>query len=622
MTDRRTNYVINLSGNVEARSQAVARSVEQMSTRSNRAFDAMKRKTAEVGREMQKLGQGMQEHAGKVATATTAVAVWKAEQARKDSADLDKQLIRVRQTAGASVKEMHELRALLFSMDKDTGAGVNNLLDGFNNLVQSGNSWQEALAIIQAINPAMAVTGSQADTLASALGVAKANFDFDLSNLETAKTLLDQMTVAGRIGNAELEDLSSIFARIGQNAKRSNLSFETTLAFVEQLSLIERQPEKLGTLADSTLRVFTNGKYRAEAAKASGVKFYDADGSRRDPMAVIGDLSTKYQTLTTDKRRDKFIDDVFGKTDIDTQKGLQILLGGNNLQQIDSSVKQISEASGTIARDLPDAIANAVDQGARLKSVLRDAADGFSQPINKAITDLIDYGLSQDQNKEMPWQSAAIGGGAAAGGAAAVFGGAYLLNKVGGKVLEKVGGGLLGKFGGALNPGTGGFAGALGKMGAGGVPVVVTNTDAINSAVGWTQAPDVVPDSWAAKAAKYAKTVGGADMKTIAGGGAAMMGTAAAGVAVAGAAGYGAGTLLYNAIDETSFADSIGRGIAKAMSLVSQEARDALAREEAYKKSQVEVSVKVEAANGASAQVTGVKAEGAKADVGATQGHY
>ena len=112
---------------------------------------------------------------------------------------------------------------------------MQDLLEGFYGLIQAGQSWSEALGTIRAINPAMAVTGASADTLASSMTVAAQAFKFDLADVKVATLVLDQMTQAGVEGNAELEDLSSIFARVGNNAKTAGLSTSQTLAFIERL---------------------------------------------------------------------------------------------------------------------------------------------------------------------------------------------------------------------------------------------------------------------------------------------------------------------------------------------------------------------------------------------------
>ena len=350
-----------------------------------------------------------------------------------DSAKLDKSLIQIRQTAGATITQQVALRQQLMTMSMKTGRSVEDLRDGFNGLVQSGLTWKESAATIEAINTAMAVTNAQSTTLGSALTVAGTAFQFDLSKPGQAVELLDKMTVAGRLGNAELESLSDIFARVAVNSKAAGMSFEKTLAFVETLSMVERQPERLATLADSTLRLFTNSRYSKTAENATGVKFFDTKGSRRDAMDVLKDLKAKYDTLTTDKQRSGFMEKAFGKADQDTIKGLRTLFDGKMLSQADDFEKKIKDASGTLKKDLPATLMNAADQANRLKNTMREAADKFAMPINKVLADLIAFSVDKDKGN--------LNGKDIAGGlTVAVLMGWLLKRKLPGKAGNAIGG--------------------------------------------------------------------------------------------------------------------------------------------------------------------------------------
>ncbi|WP_028008684.1 phage tail tape measure protein [Solimonas flava] len=309
------------------------------------------------------------------------------------SAQLDKDLTQIRQTAGGTIDQMRELRGAIFDMASDTGRPLESLKGGFNNLIQAGLQWKQALAAIRAINPASAVTGASEDVLAGGLTVAASSYGFDLSQPGIATQLLDQMTQAGRLGNAELENLSGIFARIGVNAKSANLQFADTLGYVEALSQFERNPERLSTLADSTLRLFYNLNYQKNATRATGVKFFNADKSARDPVDVLSDIAQRYQKLNNDQDRARFIFRAFGQTDLDTQRGLRTLLSGATLSTWREMAKQIRDADGTIARDLPDALRNAVDQSRRLKTLMREAGDAFAQPINRVFANVVEAQL-------------------------------------------------------------------------------------------------------------------------------------------------------------------------------------------------------------------------------------
>ncbi len=314
------------------------------------------------------------------------------------SARMDKSLTQIGQTAGVSQADVANLRKELFRMSGETGQRVDDLQQGFNNAVQAGLNFREALPVIDATNKAMAVTAANADSLTGALTVAGTSFDFNLAKPKMASDILDKMVVAGRLGNAELESLSSIFARIGPNAAAAGFGFDKTLGFIEGLSQIERQPERLATLADSTLRLFTNLRYMKDAQAATGIKFFGADGKRRDPLEVLADIKKQYDKLGTEKDRALFVQKAFGNADLDTIKGMRVLLSGDMLGKVNQFAAQISGAGGTIARDLPKAIDNSVDQVGRLRTALRDAADDFARPINEATTGLIKWGMDKKEN--------------------------------------------------------------------------------------------------------------------------------------------------------------------------------------------------------------------------------
>lgn len=381
----------------------------------------------------------------------------------KQSAELDKGLTRIGQTAGESRVSVTGLRREFFRMGQETGQTIENLKGGLDNAVQSGLRFREALPVTDAVNKAMGVTGATADQLTAGLTVASTAFQFDLASPGKALLLLDKMTVAGRQGNAELENLSNIFARVGVNASRAGMGFDQTLGFIEGLSLLERQPERLATLADSTLRLFTNIQYLSRAQKSTGVQFFDKAGGRRDPLSILTDIKTKYDKLKTAKQKEMFMGIAFKGADLDTIKGLQALLTGDLLSRIRTMNNEIGRASGTIAKDLPDALNNAVDQVGRLKNKLREAADNFIQPMNRGIAAASHKLVGSKTEGGLDLSGKQI----AAGGAAALAAG-YVGYRLAGGALKK----FLGRLGGT---GVGIAEGKAIEAATGVTPVFVTN---------------------------------------------------------------------------------------------------------------------------------------------------
>ncbi|MGY1883603.1 phage tail tape measure protein [Pseudomonas reactans] len=347
------------------------------------------------------------------------------------SAKLDRQLIRTQQTAGMSVEEREEWRGEQWRLAKTYGIEREQVQTGFDTLIASGLSYDKAKASTGAIAQATAVTGADSGILAKALITGASAFDIDLSKPNAAVDILQKMIVAGRLGNAELENLSSIFPKVGQDAKSAGMSMAQSLSFVETLSLIELEPDRLGTLAQSTLRAFNNGTYRKSVTKNTGVDFFNKDKSVRNTQDVFLDLQHKYKSLKNDKDRARFMDVVFGKMDQDTQKGVKAFLTGDRLENFAKSTGDINNAKGVIEKDLADNMSSSTAVGSRMKATLGEAIDRMAKPLNKGFADLGSY-LLDDLNlsgEQMLAGGAALGIGGYYAGRGAKSGAGALLNK-------------------------------------------------------------------------------------------------------------------------------------------------------------------------------------------------
>lgn len=347
------------------------------------------------------------------------------------SARLDRQLIRTQQTAGMTNEQREEWRGEQWQLAKKYGIEREQVQTGFDTLVASGLSYDKSRASSEAIAQATAVTGADSGILAKALVTGASAFDIDLSQPAAALDILQKMIVAGRLGNAELENLSSIFPKVGQDAKRSGMSMAQSLSFVETLSLIELEPDRLGTLAQSTLRAFTNDGYRKNVTASTGVSFFDKKGGTRNTQDVFLDLQRKYQKLTTDQQRARFMGVVFGKMDQDTQKGVNAFLTGDRLENFVKSTGDINNAKGVIEKDLADNLNSSTAVGSRMKATLGQAIDRMATPLNKGLADFGSY-LLDDLNlsgEQMLAGSAALGVGGYYAGRGAKAGVGALLNK-------------------------------------------------------------------------------------------------------------------------------------------------------------------------------------------------
>lgn len=347
------------------------------------------------------------------------------------SAALDRQLIRTQQTAGMTAAQREEWREEGFRIAKQYGLGREGVDSGFNTLIASGVEYGAAKKTADAIGQGTAVTGADAAILGKAVVAGASAFNIDLNKDGAALELLQKMTVAGRLGNAELENLADLFPKIGQSAQRAGMSMAQALAFTETLSTVEMQPERLGTLADSTLRVFGVKAYQEQVTKATGVQFFDKSGSYRDPAAVLGDLKGKYDKLTTDQERARFLGVTFKGMDQDTVRGMQIMLSGNRLDTFKEHTAEIGKAEPVFNRDLADNVNSATGTGSRVRATLSQAIDRMAQPLNKGLAEFGSYVLD-DLNlsgEQMLGAGIATGLGGYYAGRGAKAGAGALLNK-------------------------------------------------------------------------------------------------------------------------------------------------------------------------------------------------
>ncbi|MFK3641400.1 phage tail tape measure protein [Pseudomonas protegens] len=352
--------------------------------------------------------------------------------ALKSSAQLERMLIQTKQTAEMSEEQKGDWKTEGFRIAKAYGIDRSGVDGGFNTLIASGVKYDAAKKTADAIGQATAITGADSSVLGKAVVAASSAFNIDLNKDGAALDLLQKMTVAGRLGNAELENLSDLFPKIGGAAAAAGMSIEQALAFTESLSKVELQPERLGTLAESTLRVFSNKQYRDQVTKSTGVSFFNKDKSSRNPEEVFSELKRKYEAMKTDEQRAKFMGVVFKGMDQDTVRGWRSMLTGERLDDLKSGSKELDKAAPIYNRDLKENTDSTSGTAARMKATLAEAIDRMASPLNKSFADMGSY-LLDDLNlsgEQMLLGGAALGVGGYYAGRGAKAGAGALFNKL------------------------------------------------------------------------------------------------------------------------------------------------------------------------------------------------
>ena len=118
MANLRTSFTLDLGGNLITRAKAFSTSISGMARQIRSSLGGLNGVAAQAGK-------GLEALTGRYATGIAGLGVgYKATQAVINSANLDKSLMRVAQTAGVGVKEANSLRRALFDMARQTGQPV------------------------------------------------------------------------------------------------------------------------------------------------------------------------------------------------------------------------------------------------------------------------------------------------------------------------------------------------------------------------------------------------------------------------------------------------------------------------------------------------------------------
>jgi TP901 family phage tail tape measure protein len=485
--------------------------------------------------------------------------------ALSQSARLDKGLIQTGIAANATREQIAEARKEMFRFSKDTGQSFDDLRAGFDSAIAGGLQWRAALKATEGVAKVVTIAaGASASDLQDALTVGANAWKINLEENGNAAFMLDQMAMSASQARAELRDFPALFARTGEAAAAAGLSTSQAMAMIEVLSNGQPNRDRLGTLTESTLRLFNTKRYADAAQKATGVSFYTKGGAeKRNPVDILIDIKKQYDKLNTERARDKYLDRAFGKSDLDTIKGVRALLADGSLEQLRKWADQTEKSAGLIDREFSKGVNNAVDQTGRLKNTLREAADSFAQPINDSISRLIKYGLDKKDAGGLE-----LSGGEIIGGGVGLAFGAALAGRYGPKLL----GGLTKRFGSTA---AGVAEGAALEAATGVQPVFVVNWPATLGIGGGDLLGTTAKGGGLLAALAAAKTWGAGLLAKGAAWAAPAMATAAtypvalagATTAAAGATGYG----INRAIQGTAAGDALDAAVTRVLAALGHE---------------------------------------------------
>jgi hypothetical protein len=353
----------------------------------------------------------------------------------KGSAKLDKAVNQIGVSSGQSRERIAEMREEVDKLGIRTGIGGERVADMFGNMVKLTGTWEGARASLGALNDASKVSLASADTLGRALSAASQSFDLDLEKPKQAAALLDKISALG-VGAGGAENVAAIYAQSSMMAKLSGMSSDSLLTLVKMGSSVTKNPEQISYITEQVLKLFTNLR---SMSKFKGIKLFDDQGNRKDPLQVLKEISAQYSSLD-EKARAKLLFHIAGGGDPRAMRSLQMLLESGAVGKSGDVSKSLIDSAGFVEKHLDDAMNNAVDQAAKLKYLLEEAGESFARPINKVLANGLNQLMKSPEKGGLGLSGMDLIGGTVAAGGLAWVGSQILKRRLTGKGGAAAGG--------------------------------------------------------------------------------------------------------------------------------------------------------------------------------------
>ena len=339
--------------------------------------------------------------------------------AAREASNFNRELRLISLSAENSTQNLRKMYDDMYTNSQRTGIRKEALLGGHAALSNFGLNNSQINSVMQNVADAMIVSRATSEQAANAVMIASRNFGFNA--VDDSAQILNKMYIAGKSGSLGIENLPNILEKIGAAGQRAGMSFDEILAFSETMAdFNKKSPESAGAMGESILKIFDDERLQQSISRHAGVAFFNEDGSRRNAFDVMGGLQQAYQSMESDRDRQRFINKTFGDANEATRNNLIKFLSGD-LSRMSDLREEIAAQQQGIAEDMELFTSNFGHQLNRLKKFFErtktSAGDIFGDLAKEPIKLLADNLEGKDFGKLL------FGGVAAAGIASLIAGG-------------------------------------------------------------------------------------------------------------------------------------------------------------------------------------------------------
>lgn len=302
--------------------------------------------------------------------------------------------------ASLTGEELEQVSDFALQMGADTNFSGQQAADGLLQLMTSGASLNEAMAILPSVMDA--ATASGADLGATADTVTDIMAAFGLG-IDDAQYVVDSLAQASGSSSADMVSLGQGFGNVASVAKSFGLDVNQTAAALAILSENGVKSAEAGTALKTMLQQMDRDTPGVKAAWDDlGTSMYDLDGNMRDLPTVLAEMKQGLENLPA-QEQNRIMTELAGTHGI---LALNALLGATSIEQMQENM-----AGAATASDIADAKMNtfsgAIDSlkgsfETLMITALTPFMDNFLTPMVQDITAVVNSVTDWvDENPEL-----------------------------------------------------------------------------------------------------------------------------------------------------------------------------------------------------------------------------
>lgn len=313
---------------------------------------------------------------------------------------------------GATSSEMETLSDYALQMGADTAFSGQQAADALLQLLTSGSSVEEAMAILPSVLDAAAASGADLGATADTVTDIMAAFGLGAAD---AEMVVNSLAQASATSSADMVSLGEGFGNVAGVANMFGMDVNQTAAALAILSENGIKGAEAGTALKSMLTNMARPTEQVQGLWTElGLSMYDTEGNMRDMPTVLSEMKTALENLPA-AEQNRIMTQLAGTYGV---TALNALLGATSIEEMQENMAGAADAS-TVADARMNTFSGSIDSlkgsfDTLMITALTPFMDNFLKPMVQDLTDVVNSVTDWvNENPELASTIVAVAAGAA-----------------------------------------------------------------------------------------------------------------------------------------------------------------------------------------------------------------